>query len=441
MTASNNLHRVPEKPAQDTATEGWLSRDRSLAMVLLIASLIVGYLCYRLIAPFLPALAWALALAVTAHPLHLRVHRLIGQPDLAAGISVLLAGLLIVAPAIFVTHHVVQEAAKDSELVRQMFAEERWRTVFQKHTALRPVEIWIDTQLGLPPQKPQTETPKEVSGPADNSRRPDNQQQEAVTESQAVYQTGDTPESATEQDADAKLETKKPQDTANGEIPVVRATEIMAHSLASVVTSTTWLVMQLLITGMTTFYFFRDRRDVLRILRSLLPLTRAETDDVFTRINDTIHATLYGSVTVAIVQGTMGGLMFWFLGLPSPLLWGSVMAILAVIPLLGTFVIWMPTAIILTIQGQWWQATVLAVWGAIAIGLIDNLLYPLLVGKRMRIHTLLVFFSIVGGITLFGTSGIILGPLLLASADALLDIWRLRTAFGGTVEKATEKEA
>ena len=75
----------------------------------------------------------------------------------------------------------------------------------------------------------------------------------------------------------------------------------MAHSLALVVTSTTWLVMQLLITGMTTFYFFRDRRDVLRILRSLLPLTRAETDDVFTRINDTIHATLYGSVTVAIV--------------------------------------------------------------------------------------------------------------------------------------------
>ncbi len=95
-----------------------------------------------------------------------------------------------------------------------------------------------------------------------------------------------------------------------------------------------------------------------------------------------------------------------------------------------------PVAIFLAANGDWTKALILIVWGAVAIGLIDNLPYPFLVGQRLRLHTLLVFLSIAGGLALFGTSGIILGPVLLATADAILDIWRRRTAFGGTIEKA-----
>lgn len=137
---------------------------------------------------------------------------------------------------------------------------------------------------------------------------------------------------------------------------------------------------------------------------------------------------------MALVQGSLGGLMFWILGLPAPVLWGCVMAVLALVPMLGTFLVWGPAAIFLALNGQWGKALILAAWGAIAIGLIDNLLYPLLVRKRMRLHTVPVFFAIVGGIALFGAAGVVVGPLVLSITDALIDVWRRRTAHGRVAE-------
>jgi predicted PurR-regulated permease PerM len=123
------------------------------------------------------------------------------------------------------------------------------------------------------------------------------------------------------------------------------------------------------------------------------------------------------------VQGTLGGLMFWWLGLPAPLLWGIVMALLAVIPVLGAFIIWVPAALFLLVTGHEVQALILILWGAIVVGGIDNLLYPILVGKRMKIHTVLAFISLVGGVMLFGPSGLVLGPVIFAVTQQLLQIW------------------
>lgn len=403
-------------------TEGWLSRERSLALVLVIATGVIGYLCYRLIVPFLPALAWALALAVMAHPLHHRIKTVFPNVNISAALCVLLVALLIVAPALFVTQHLAREGAKATTFVHGAFVSGRWHKLFEKQPALRPFESWAESQLGLEPRdSARDESSPENSSPAQTGREDSSRAQGSITS----------------ESADLKA-SNKPEARASDSAPVQRATAMLTNSIGTVLSSTGWIVMQLLITFMTLFYFFRDRQNVLRVLRSLLPLTQQETDEVFARVDDTIHATIFGSVAVAIVQGAMGGLMFWFLGLPSPLLWGAVMALLAVIPVLGTFVIWMPAAALLAFQGEWMKAMILAGWGALAIGLIDNLLYPFLVGKRLRLHTLPVFFAIVGGISFFGTSGIILGPLVLASADALLEIWRRRTAFGGTIEEATE---
>jgi predicted PurR-regulated permease PerM len=108
-------------------------------------------------------------------------------------------------------------------------------------------------------------------------------------------------------------------------------------------------------------------------------------------VADTIHATVFGTLTVAAVQGVLGGLIFWWLGLPAPILWGAVMALLAIVPVLGAFVVWLPVAIFLAASGQWGQAVILALWGTVVVGLIDNLLYPMLVGKRLRLHTVPVF--------------------------------------------------
>lgn len=118
--------------------------------------------------------------------------------------------------------------------------------------------------------------------------------------------------------------------------------------------------------------------------------------------------------------------MFWWLGLPAPLLWGIVMGLLAVVPVLGAFVIWVPAAIFLLLDGSEGKALLLTLWGAVVVGGIDNLLYPMLVGKRLKMHTILAFISIVGGLIVFGASGLILGPVIVTITRLLLEIWRER---------------
>lgn len=170
----------------------------------------------------------------------------------------------------------------------------------------------------------------------------------------------------------------------------------------------------------------------------MVPLSEPETYEVFRRINDTIHATVYGTLVVAAVQGFLGGLMFWILGLPASLLWGTLMTLLAIVPILGAFVVWVPAAIFLGLEGSWGKVLILTAWGLGVVSLIDNLLYPILVGQRLRLHTLPVFIAIVGGLALFGSSGLILGPVILAITVALVEIWRRRTAGGRAAEAAVD---
>lgn len=158
---------------------------------------------------------------------------------------------------------------------------------------------------------------------------------------------------------------------------------------------------------------------------------------LFDRIRAITHATVYGTVVVAVIQGALGGLMFWFLGIPGSLLWGAAMGVLAIVPVMGAFVIWLPAAVVLAAQGSWGKALVLAAWGTIVVGLIDNLLYPMLVGKEMRLHTLPVFIAIVGGLVVFGAAGVVLGPVILAGTIAVLDILRRRTAHGHSADETT----
>jgi predicted PurR-regulated permease PerM len=176
------------------------------------------------------------------------------------------------------------------------------------------------------------------------------------------------------------------------------------------------------------FYFLRDRDAVMGFVRSILPISQREASQVFNRVSDTVHASIYGTLAVAVIQGALGGLMFWWLGIAAPLLWGVIMALLAIIPVLGAFVIWIPAAVFLAIQGHWIKAIILTAWGSVVIGLIDNLLFPVLVGKRLRLHTVPVFIAIVGGLMVFGASGLVLGPVILALTDATLDLWRSRMA-------------
>lgn len=195
---------------------------------------------------------------------------------------------------------------------------------------------------------------------------------------------------------------------------------------ASLVRGSVVQVIAVILTFYLLFYFLRDRRAALGLVRRLLPLTPEETNRLFGRVVDTVLATIYGTVAVAAVQGTLGGIMFWLLDLPTPIVWALVMGLLSIVPVLGTFIVWIPAAFFLALDGSWGKALVLAVWGAIVIGGIDNLLRPMLVGNRLKLHTVPTFLSIIGGLILFGASGFILGPLILTVTMLLVETWRSR---------------
>jgi predicted PurR-regulated permease PerM len=416
----------PLEPSGSTeAEDGWITRKRALAAGLTIATFCTFYVCYRLVVPFLAPLAWALALAVVSLPMHRRLAGWISSQNIAAGVSVAIVSLTVVLPVVFVSNHLVQEGGKVVATVQERLASGEWRRRIEAHPRLKPVVRWVMSQISeseAPPTGPEDDdSTGGTSGVVPQANEPAPQQLDDPDSDQDRRNVNPTQKSVEETKMDA--------------VAKDRAITIVGQGIGAAAAALGWLAAQLFITMMFLYFFLRDRRGALQILRSLLPLSRAEANEVFKKVDDTVHATVFGALIVALIQGTMGGLMFWVLKLPSPLLWGAIMGLLAVVPVLGTFIIWAPTAAYLALQGEWGRAAILAAWGAFAIGLVDNFVGPYLIGQRIRFHTILIFIAIVGGLAEYGASGIILGPVALAIADALIGVWKRRTAFGGTLEE------
>ncbi len=185
-------------------------------------------------------------------------------------------------------------------------------------------------------------------------------------------------------------------------------------------------MLSLMLTFYFLFYLLRDREALRAAIEDALPLSGTEFPRLAERVVNTIFATVLGMAAVAILQGILGGVMFWWLGLPAPLLWGVLMGLLAVVPFLGAFVIWAPTALFLAMAGDVKSAAILAVWGTIVVGLVDNVVYPILVGKKLMLHTVPSFIAVAGGLVLLGAPGIVLGPIIVSVSLTLLGILRNR---------------
>ena len=170
------------------------------------------------------------------------------------------------------------------------------------------------------------------------------------------------------------------------------------------------------------FYFLRDRVRVLDSIRSFLPLSESDTDTLFCRVNETIHATLYGMLALSALQGLLGGVLYWWLGVPTPCFWALVMAALAFVPVVDTLVIWVPAAVYLGLEGRWGEALGVAGVASLVIRALDNLLYPILVKDRLKIPSVSTFIALLGGVLLFGWTGLVLGPVIFTVTSALLDI-------------------
>lgn len=171
-----------------------------------------------------------------------------------------------------------------------------------------------------------------------------------------------------------------------------------------------------------TFFFLRDGAFLVRLLVRALPLGDEREIVLLRKISIVVGATVRGNFVVALVQGALGGLIFWILGIEAPLLWGTTMVFSSLIPSVGAALIWAPVAGYLLITGEVWSGIVLIAFGAGVIGLVDNLLRPLLVGRDIRMPDYLVLLSTLGGISIFGLNGFVLGPLVAA---LFLAFWEL----------------
>lgn len=162
------------------------------------------------------------------------------------------------------------------------------------------------------------------------------------------------------------------------------------------------------------FFLLRDGPYLAEQVRRAIPLGEPYKQHLLARFTAVVRATVKGNVLVAIAQGTLGGIIFWILGLPGPLLWGAVMTVLSLLPAVGAGIIWAPVAIYYLATGEVGLALILTAYGVIVIGLTDNLLRPILVGKSVKLPDYVILIATIGGLVLFGINGFVIGPMIAA---------------------------
>jgi predicted PurR-regulated permease PerM len=171
------------------------------------------------------------------------------------------------------------------------------------------------------------------------------------------------------------------------------------------------------------FFLLRDGQSLATRIKHAFPLSNKYKQRLFNNFTTVIRATVKGNVLVAAAQGALGGLIFWFLGVEGPLLWAVVMAFLSLLPAVGAAIVWAPVAIYFLVTGAVWQGVVLIAFGVIVIGLVDNVLRPVLVGKDTKMPDYLVLLSTLGGMALFGLNGFVIGPVVAALFIACWDLF------------------
>lgn len=330
--------------------------------LLLVVTALSLYLCWRMVQPFLGVIAWASVLVILFYPVHLRLSKRIRRPSLAALVSCLLVILIILVPVSVITLAVVNELAG----------------------ALQSLQAAVNHLL---------DPNSRFTGPILNF----------------VSRFVDISQLRSEEFLAERLRGVSGQ---------------LAGQTLGFIGGIVGVIVQMFFVIFTMYYFFKDGDNIFRSVRDALPLEREQAESIMARTREVIDASVYGVITIAIIQGTLGGLAFWVLGLPSAIIWGVAMTFLSMVPMLGAFLVWVPAAIYLALTGHYIKAILLALWGTLVIGMIDNFLRPTMVGSRTRLHELLIFFSVLGGLKVFGVLGVVLGPVVLAITLALLDVYK-----------------
>jgi predicted PurR-regulated permease PerM len=204
---------------------------------------------------------------------------------------------------------------------------------------------------------------------------------------------------------------------------LARGSQLLASTALNIGQNTLDFVVSFFIALYLLFFLLRDGDAVLAHLRDAIPLQPEQRRELFGRFTTVIRATVKGSIVIAVVQGTLGGGIFWLLGIPSAILWGAVMAALSLLPAVGAALVWLPVGVYFLATGAVWQGVVLIAYGVLVISMVDNVLRPVLVGKDTQMPDYLVLLSTLGGIAVLGVNGLVIGPVIAALFLAAWDLF------------------
>ncbi len=345
-----------------------MQRDRYARIVFVLVFLFVAYYVFRIIKPFLVPLLWAAILATVFHPLFETLVRRLRRPELASVLASLLLTVVIVLPVIILLVLLAGESVDAYHYLQDKLKSGNLQSLdsLRQTTAY----MWLRSRLvalGLP--------------------EPDLRSL-AVQGVQAV-------------------------------------SAFLVHHSSDVFGGFTRFVFNAIVMIVGVFYMFLSGPQVLAELRRLSPLRREHEDQILNKFKEITLATFEGNLLTALLQGTAGGLVFLFFGLASPLLWGAVMALLSLVPVIGTALVWGPVVIYYLLTGAVLKGLLLLGVCAGAVGSIDNLVKPLLIRRRAEIPTIWVFVGVMGGVGVFGFLGFILGPLMIAVLFTLIEIYKV----------------
>jgi predicted PurR-regulated permease PerM len=337
-------------------------QDKTLVAAVAAVTLIFAWVLW----PFSGAILWAAILAVLFAPLQRSILASLPRwPSLAATTTLLIILLLVVLPVATLVNATIREAGG----VYGDFREGR-------------------LSLDLDAQRLRETLPTWVVNLADRLGLPD-----AAALRQRITET------------------------------VMQSGEFLAGQAFNLGQTTIGFVVSLFVTVYLLFFFLRDGDRISATIGRALPLRREQRAALSVSFTTAVRAIVKGSIVVALVQGTLGGLIFWFLDIRAPLVWGAVMMIFSMLPVVGTGLIWGPTAVWLIATGALWQGLVLIVFGVVVIGLVDNVLRPILIGQDTRIPDWVVLVSTLGGLVTFGANGFVIGPIIAAMFISLWSVF------------------
>lgn len=328
---------------------------RRAVFLLLLTAVTVAFLW--VLAPFFGAILWAVTLALLFYPFNRWVHQRVGwRTNLAALLTLLFCVLIVIVPIALIGTSLATDVLAFIQKARG--GGFNLHDPYQQIMSLLP--DWVAARLG------------ELDW--------------------------FNPEQAIDKLSEAALQ--------GGQIVARHTLEVGQNTFQFVINFGVMLYL--------LFFLLRDGTKLAHIFRQALPLEPEHTDYLLEKFSTVVRATVKGNIVIAIIQGALGGLAFWALGVGAALFWGVVMALLSLMPAIGAALVWAPVALYLLATGAIWQGVTLIIWGVVVIGLSDNLLRPMLVGKDTRLPDWIVLLSTLGGMVLFGINGFVIGPTIAA---------------------------